>query len=129
MTTNDGPLAMAGEYPLRGDYEDIGARMYWYPSEAQVVLAATASERGREQAPATALGRARRRLWLAEEHEKKKDREFDQLAADLFDDGAPAFAGSPMIGYGGSHRPALVELAERAGIREHPLLTSARYGS
>jgi hypothetical protein len=114
-------LAALGDYPYLGDYEDIGARMYWYPTERHVTTAIAAVERGLEMAPGTALGRARRRTWQAMQEQERRDLAFDQLAADVFDDAAPAFAGAPMVGYGGSHRPALVEMAERMGIRQHPI--------
>lgn len=114
-------IAALGDYPHRGDYEDIGARMYWYPTERHVTLAIDACERGLSSAPASPAARARRRTLAAEQEQQRRDADFDQLAADLFDDAAPAFHGAPMVGYGGSHRPALVEMAERIGIRQHPL--------
>lgn len=114
-------IGALGDYPTFGDYEDIGARMFWYPTEHHVVTAITASERVTEELPMSPAARAVRRTWLAEREQERRDAEYDAAAADLFDDSAPAFHGAAMIGYGGSHRPALVEMAERAGIREHPL--------
>jgi len=117
----EGGICACGDYPQFGDYEDIGARMHWYPTERHLIAAIGAVEQGREQAPSTALGRAWRRTYRAQQEQEQRDREFDQAADELFDDAAPAFGGAPMIGFGGSHRPALVEMAERAGIRQHPL--------
>jgi hypothetical protein len=114
-------IAACGDYPHWGDYEDIGARMYWYPTENHVTMAVDAIERQREGQPGTAAGRALRRAYRAQREQEQRDREFDQLAAEVFDDSSFAFGGAPMIGAGGSHRPALVEMAERIGIREHPL--------
>lgn len=114
-------IACCGDYPHLGDYEDIGARMYWYPTERHLTLAVDAVERGRESAPATAMGRALRRSWQAAREQEKRDAAFDQAAEEVFDDASPAFGGAPIVGYGGSHRPALVEMAERIGIRQHPL--------
>ncbi len=114
-------IASCGDYPQLGDYEDIGARMYWYPTERHVTTAIDAVERRREQLPATVRGRALRRAYQAEREQERRDAAFEQLALDLFDDAAPAFGGAAMVGYGGSHRPALVEMAERIGIRQHPL--------
>jgi hypothetical protein len=114
-------LAGCGDYPQLGDYEDIGARMYWYPTERHVTTAIDAIERRREQMPATAQGRALRRTYAAQREQEQRDAEFERAAMDLFDEGSPAFGGAPMVGYGGSHRPALVEMAERIGIRQHPM--------
>lgn len=114
-------IACCGDYPRFGDYEDIGARMHWYPTERHVTAAIDASERVRNALPATAFGRARRRTWNAVRDQEKRDAEFDRLAMDVMDDAMPAFHGAPVVGYGGSHRPALVELAEGIGIRQHPM--------
>ncbi|MGH9467908.1 MAG: hypothetical protein ACRD1Y_11195 [Terriglobales bacterium] len=114
-------LAALGDYPQFGDYEDVGARMHWYPTERHLMLAIDAGERGSAEAPVSAAGRARRRTWQALREQERRDAEYDRAAADLFDDAAPALHGAPMTGYGGTHRPALVEMAEHAGIREHPL--------
>jgi len=114
-------MACCGEYPHFGDYEDIGARMHWYPTERHLTTAVDAVERSREAGPTTALGRAKQRTLLAEAEQERRDRSFDALAMDVLDDAAPAFAGAPMLGFGGSHRPSLVEMAERIGIRQHPL--------
>ncbi len=110
-----------GDYPSFGDYEDIGARMYWYPTEHHVTTAIDAIEWQRLEAPSDPGRRAAERTLRAEAEQARRDSEYDALAGDLFDDAAPAFHGAPMVGYGGSHRPALVEMAERLGIREHPL--------
>jgi len=116
-----GGMAALADYPTFGDYEDIGARMYWYPTERHVTAAIEAVERGLQQTPATPLGRARRRTYQAVQEQEQRDADFDRLAMEVFDDASPAFAGAPMVGYGGSHRPALVEMAERVGIRQHPM--------
>lgn len=114
-------ICACGDYPCFGDYEDIGARMHWYPSERHLTAAVDAVERQRERMPASALGRARRRTWVAEREQERRDRAFEAAASELFEDAAPAFGGAPMVGYGGSARPSLVSLAERIGIRQHPL--------
>lgn len=114
-------ICACGDYPYMGDYEDIGARMYWYPTERHVTLAVDAVEHARREKPATAAGCALRRTWRAQQEQEKRDAEFERAALELFDDASPAFGGAPMIGYGGSHRPSLVEMAERIGIRQHPL--------
>lgn len=114
-------ICACGDYPHFGDYEDIGARMYWYPSEGQVTTAVDAVERRRERAAGTPLGRARQRTLVAEREQERRDLAFDTAAQELFADAAPAFGGAPMVGYGGSARPSLVSLAERIGIRQHPL--------
>lgn len=121
LSTATGPIGSLGDYPQFGDYEDIGARMTWYPTERHVTLAIDVAERQRALLAATEAGRARHRVERAEREQEQRDREFDALAADVFDDASPAFAGAPMVGYGGSHRPALVEMAERIGIRQHPI--------
>ncbi|HVA64319.1 MAG TPA: hypothetical protein VNF74_11390 [Terriglobales bacterium] len=121
VATAEGAIAACGDYPRLGDYEDIGARMYWYPTERHLTLAVDAVERSRAALPASALGRALRRSYQAAREQEKRDAEFDRAADEVFDDSSPAFGGAPMIGYGGSHRPALVEMAERMGIRQHPL--------
>jgi len=114
-------IPCCGDYPQMGDYEDIGARMYWYPTERHLITAVDSVERQRDRQPSSCEGRARRRIWNAQQEQERRDREFDRDAAELFDEAAPAFGGAPLVGYGGSHRPALVEMAERIGIREHPL--------
>ncbi len=114
-------ICACGDYPYMGDYEDIGARMHFYPTEQLMTLAVDAVEHARLHMPATAAGRALRRTYHAQQEQEKRDAEFDRAALELFDDASPAFGGAPMIGYGGSHRPSLVEMAERIGIRQHPL--------
>ncbi len=110
-----------GDFPSFGDYEDIGARMAWYPTERHLVTAVDAIERSREQMPSTPWGRALRRTFSAQREQERRDRQFDQLCADVFDDASPAFGGGAMIGYAGTKRSSLVEMCERLGIREHPL--------
>src|SRR6185437_15721713 len=114
-------IGACGDYPQFGDYEDIGCRMTWYPSERHVTAAVDAIEWSRHAGSSNPLSRARRRTYLAGEEQERRDREFDQFAGDVFDDCTPAFHRAPMVGHGGSHRPALVEMAERAGIRHPPL--------
>ncbi len=121
LQTPSGAIGSLGDYPQFGEYEDIGARMHWYPTERHVTLAIDVVERQLERMAPTGAARAARRLQRAEREQEQRDREFDQMAAEVFDDGSPAFSGAPMVGYGGSHRPALVEMAERMGIREHPI--------
>lgn len=114
-------ICACGEYPRFGDYEDIGVRMHWYPTERHLTAAVDAVERQREQMSGSVLGRARRRTRAAEREQERRDREFETAACELFEDAAPAFGGAPMVGYGGSARPSLVGLAEQIGIRQHPL--------
>ena len=121
VSTPHGPVPACGDFPALGDYEDIGARLHWYPTEYHLTLAVDAFERRLQHLPEDPGARARRRTHRAQEEQARRDRDFDAFCSDLFDDAAPAFSGAPMVGYGGSHRPALVEMAERAGIRQHPL--------
>ena len=121
LGTAAGRVPSCGEYPSRGDYEDLGARLYWYPSEHQVTAAIDAVERGQQALPATAWGRALRRTFQAQQAQEKRDAEYERFCAEVLGDADQAFGGAPMVGYGGSHRPSSVELCERIGIREHPL--------
>lgn len=113
-------IPACGAYPEYGDYEDIGARMYWYPTEQNVVTAVDAVERSREQLPASAWGRALRRTYRAQQEQEQRDRDYDAQAQALFDDAEHAFGGAPMVGYGGTKRSSIVELCERIGIRQQP---------
>ncbi len=121
LRTSAGAVPGCGEYPWRGDYEDIGARMYWYPTEHHVTLAINAVERGRQAMPATAWGRALRRTFQAQQAQEKREREYATFCHEVLGDADQAFGGAPMVGYGGSRRPSAVELCERIGIREHPI--------
>jgi hypothetical protein len=117
--TTEGWLPGCGPYPERGDYEDIGARMYWYPTEKHVTTAIGAFARLRE-GRADRGPRAASRAAAAQREQENRDRAFEALCQDLFDDASQAFGGARMIGYGGTRRHSSVELCDRLGIRQHP---------
>lgn len=113
-------LPGCGAYPERGEYEDIGARMYWFPTERHLVTAVDAVERQAECAPSSGYARALLRTQRAEREQQKRDEEYEQFCRDVLDDAGQAFGGARMIGYGGTRRHSSVELCERLAIREHP---------
>lgn len=120
LPTAWGPVPTLGPYPERGDYEDLGARLYWYPSERQLTLAIDVTRRRRDRAAASARQRLRDAVASARQREAQRDADFENFCRDVLDDAAPAFAGAPMAGYGPRRRPSLVSAAESIGIRSHP---------
>lgn len=120
LATDRGPVATLGPYPQFGDYEDLGARMYWYPSERHLTLAIEAVVRKRAAAGGNAKQRVLASVNRAQERELLRDAAFDHFCREVLDDTAPAFGGAPMAGYGGKRRPSLITLAESIGIRQHP---------
>lgn len=115
-----GGLAACGPYPRRGDYEDLGARMHWYPSERHLSAAVDASLYQRSQSLAEPSARAVRRTFQAEQEQGRRDRAYDAFCREVLDDAGQAFGGAPMSGYGGQPRSSTVEMCERLGIRQHP---------
>lgn len=120
VPTPAGPIAGLGDYPVFGDYEDIGARMYWYPSERHLTLAVDYWLWQRHRRPANSVSALARRLSLAAERQVRSDRDYAAFCAEVLADADQAFHGAPMSGYGGAHRPSSVELCDRLGIRSHP---------
>ena len=120
MPSDAGPIAALGDYPSLGDYEDIGARMYWYPSERHLTLAVDYWLRCRNLRPANPVSALAHRLAQAAGRQAKRDSEYDAFCAAVLADADQAFHGAPMSGYGGAHRPSSVELCDRLGIRSHP---------
>lgn len=116
----DWPAAALGPYPAAGDYEDIGARIEWYPSERHLAAAVGACERALAGRRPGMARRVRERVARAEEEQRRRDAEYERWALDALDDASPAFEGAPMIAYGEKRRPSLVTIAESAGIRQHP---------
>lgn len=116
----DWPASRLGPYPAVGDYEDIGARMYWYPSARQLAAACGAWERTMDRRRRGVAHRVRERCAAAEAAERRRDQEFERAAMDIMDDAVPAFHGAPMAGSGEKRRPSLVTIAEGIGIRSHP---------
>lgn len=119
IVTELGSICALGDYPTAGDYEDIGARMHWSPTERHIEAAIGAYERG-ARSFGSVLARAKHRERLAREAERETERAFDGFAKDVFDDAEPAFRGAPFAGPGVKHRPSLVGMAEKIGIRQHP---------
>lgn len=115
-----GGMAACGPFPSRGDYEDLGARMYWYPSERHLSAAVDAVFAQRARLPASPYGRALRRTLQAQQEQARRDRAYEAFCRDVLDDAGQAFGGAAMSGYGGRPRSSTVELCERAGIRQHP---------
>ncbi len=113
-------LPACGPYPARGDYEDIGVRMYWYPSERHLAAAADAVLRRLAVAPANSCTRAQRRTLQAQQEQTRRDQNYEEFCRVVLDDAGQAFGGAPMCGYGGRPRSSSVELCDRIGIRQHP---------
>lgn len=115
-----GLLPACGPYPSRGDYEDIGVRMYWYPSERHLAAAVDAVLGRIALAPASGCARAQRRTLQAQAEQTRRDRNYEEFCHAVLDDAGQAFGGAPMSGYGGRPRSSSVELCDRIGIRQHP---------
>ncbi len=113
-------ICSCGDYPEFGDYEDIGARMRWYPTESHLTLAIDAVERARQAQNGDLETRMRRKIAAAEQRQAERERQYELFCRDVLDDADQAFGGAPLIGYGGTRRHSSVELCERLGIREHP---------
>ncbi len=115
-----GLLPACGPHPSRGDYEDIGVRMYWYPSERHLAAAVDAVLGRIAVAPASGCARAQRRTLQAQAEQTRRDRNYEEFCHAVLDDAGQAFGGAPMSGYGGRPRSSSVELCDRIGIRQHP---------
>lgn len=120
LPTEWGPVPTLGPFPARGDYEDLGARIYWYPSERHVTLAIDATRCRRAAAADAPRQRISDAAQRAQEREARREEEFERFCHDVLGDAAPAFGGTPMAGYGPKTRPSLIESAESIGIRQHP---------
>lgn len=120
LSTPWGAVCALGDFPARGDYEDIGARMYWGPSERHLEAAIGSYERG--LLASHGLGaRMHRATARAEADEARREEEFLKAAAEVMADAEPAFGGAPMASMSAERRrPALFDIAERAGVRAHP---------
>lgn len=120
MMTPWGAICCLGDYPSRGDYEDIGARMFWAPVERHLAAAIWLWRRT-EQASANPLARTRARVLAAEQAAAAAEERFVAQGMDVLGETDLAFDGAPMASMAGEkRRPALVDLAERAGITAHP---------
>ncbi len=120
LSTPAGPILALGDYPAFGDFEDIGARMHWYPSERHLALAVDYWLFQRNRVPANPRAALARRVAAVAARLAQNERENDAFCAAVLADADQAFHGAPMSGYGGAHRPSSVEFCERLGIRSHP---------
>lgn len=121
LWTPQGSIAMLGDFPWQGDYEDIGAQIPW-PVQPTIHLVSTAidySNLVRNSAPSL-LGRIRARVSEAVSENEARERRAKAADMDIVQDASPAFGFNPHVGYGGTQRSSLVETCNKLGINAHP---------
>lgn len=119
VETPHGWVAGLGEYPFRGDYMETAIKFERKPPVSVIESMIAYAEWKQSQAPGNVDSRIRQRVRDAYAAEEKRLADYDAFASDVIRDADTAFGNNPYIGYYGTHRPAIADMAEKIGIKSH----------
>lgn len=113
-------VATLGDYPHRGEYENLG---YAFPpsavTEAVILTAIGRLEHAIDHMPSTPEGRILRRAYNATIREELKEQQYRAYAREVLDDGDFAFGGNPFVGAGYKRPHSSKKMLRKLGITEH----------